>query len=205
MKPVIPSELFAANPPPQFRELSKLPGVRIDLRYAGTNNFMGRDVYGGFDKAYLHEIAFTMLEAALAELRRESPGHELLIFDALRPRRAQRILFDHVRGTPQEPYVADPELGSLHNFGFAVDLTLVDPSGRELDMGTPFDDFEELAQPQAEEKYLASGRLGRAQYENRLRLRRPMESAGFKVLKHEWWHFNALPVDEARKSHSIVD
>lgn len=205
MKPAIPSSVFAADPPREFRRLSDLEGLRIDLRYAGDNNFMGRNVYGDFNVAYLHEIAFAMLEKALAELRRENPGYRLLIFDALRPRRAQRILFDHVRGTPQEPYVADPDLGSLHNFGFAVDLTVLDASGRELDMGTPFDDFTELAQPRAEEKFLREGLLSPRQLENRLLLRRPMENAGFKVLPHEWWHFNAMPVADARANHSIVD
>ncbi|XLM23276.1 D-alanyl-D-alanine dipeptidase, partial [Chromobacterium piscinae] len=68
-------------------------------------------------------------------------------FDALRPGRVQRVLWDIVKDTPQRVYVADPARGSIHSFGMAVDLTVEDGQGRELDLGTGFDDFTERAQP----------------------------------------------------------
>lgn len=193
-------------PPKEFKDISKIPGVKIELRYATENNFMKKNVYGDFKTAYLHQIAFEKLQKAAANLAKAKPGYQLLVFDALRPRRVQRVLFSYVKGTDQQGYVADPDKGSVHNYGFAVDLTVVDPSGKELDMGTPYDDFTKLAEPRMESEFLKDGKLTRAQLDNRLLLRKAMEDAGFKVLSHEWWHFDAMSVDEAKaQKHQIVE
>lgn len=201
------STLYAwpRNLPPEFKNLKSLPKVVVDLRYATTNNFMKKNVYGDFKETFLHEKAFTMLKAASEELDRRRPGYRLIVFDALRPRSVQRVLFSFVVGTPEEKYVANPDKGGMHNYGFAVDLSIIDDQGRELDMGTPFDDFTELSQPQLEGKFLREGLLTIAQIANRKLLREIMEKQGFKVLPHEWWHFDALPGDQVRKHYRIVE
>lgn len=189
----------------EFKDISRIPHVKIDLRYASSNNFMHEDLYGDFRKAYLHETPYAKLEQASRDLQAAKPGFQLIVFDALRPRHVQRKLFAHVKGTPQEPYVANPDQGSVHNYGFAVDLSIVDEKGKELDMGTPFDDFTPLAEPRLQDKFLKEGRLTPAQIANREILRTVMEGAGFKRLPNEWWHFDALPIEELKKKYKIVE
>jgi D-alanyl-D-alanine dipeptidase len=188
-----------------FIELKDGESFRIDLRYGTTNNFVGHNMYGPFQKAFLHKIAAEKLFRALSLLQSHHPGFRFLIFDALRPRSIQRILWSHVEGTPGEKYIARPEPGSLHNFGFAVDLTVLDDQGRELDMGAGYDDFRDIAQPQLEEKFIASGELTRDHFRNRMTLRSVMETAGFAQLAHEWWHFDALPKAEVKDRFKIVE
>lgn len=202
---LVPQFAWPRDLPPEFKNLKSLPSVKVDLRYASTNNFMNKNVYGDFQETFLHERAFKMLKAASVELDRRQPGYKLIVFDALRPRRVQRILFSHVVGTPEEKYVANPDRGGMHNYGFAVDLSIIDKTGKELDMGTPFDDFTDLSQPQLEEKFLKDGKLKPEHIQNRRLLREVMEKQGFKVLSHEWWHFDALPQDDVRKNYKIVE
>lgn len=185
-------------------DLKTLPGLVLDLRYATLNNFTGTDLYQGRDLGYLHEVAATQLVQAFRLLEAERPGCTFRIFDALRPRSMQRKLFAFVKGTPQEQYVADPELGSIHSYGMAVDLTLNDALGTEVDMGTEFDAFHELAHPK-EEEWLALGRLNLQQFENRMCLKRVMLAAGFLQSPIEWWHFNALPSKRVRAEFQIIE
>jgi zinc D-Ala-D-Ala dipeptidase len=199
------SRLESISSNPSFVNLSSIDGVKIDLRYATTQNFMSKDVYGDFRVAFLHREAAAMLARAVQALRRDHPGYCLLIFDALRPRSAQRVLWDHVKGTDEERYVADPDRGSLHNYGCAVDLTVINPTGQELDMGTGFDVFLPLSQPQLEERFLESGELKAEHHENRLILRSAMQEGGFRQLPHEWWHYDAFPGEEVRARFQIVE
>jgi len=196
------SFLEASN---DFVEITDGDDFKIDLRYGTTNNFVGHDMYGPFQKAFLHKVAADKLFKALELLKSHHPDHRFLIFDALRPRSIQRVLWSHVAGTPAERYIAKPEPGSLHNFGFAVDLSILDGIGRELDMGAGYDDFRDIAQPQLEEKFIASGELTRQHFHNRMMLRSVMETAGFTQLAHEWWHFDALPRAEVKDRFKIVE
>lgn len=188
-----------------FREITADEGVVIDLRYAGSNNFVGQDMYGPFNRLFLHKRAADKLKAAIALLKHEHPGYKFVIYDGLRPRSVQYVLWGKVVGTPREKYVADPKKGSIHNFGMAIDLSVQDAQGRELDMGTGFDNFTPLAESQLEQDKLAAGELTQAQIDNRMILRRPMEEAGFKVLPEEWWHFDAMPAELVRKQFTIVE
>lgn len=188
-----------------YQSLSHIENVKIDLRYATPNNFMGENLYGEFNEAFLHKVAFEKLKKAAAQLKVEKPGYKLLVYDALRPRSVQRRLFAKVKGTDKEEYVADPVKGSIHNFGFSIDLSLANEAGQELDMGTPYDDFTELAQPQKEEQFLKAGKLTAAQIENRKLLRKVMTGAGFLQLPNEWWHYDALPSAQVRKTQKIVE
>jgi zinc D-Ala-D-Ala dipeptidase len=195
------AEGAAMTPPPiaidalasdaAFRSLRRLtPPVAIDLRYASTRNLLGRDVYAPHDCAWLHADAAAALEQAAALLARERPAWRLLVLDAARPQRVQEQFWAHVVGTPMERYFAPPERGSIHSFGMAVDLTLADGDGREVDMGTPFDDTTELSHPPLEDQHVRSGRLRPGQVAHRRLLRAVMQGAGWQAINTEWWHFD---------------
>lgn len=188
-----------------FVPLDGIPGVRIDLKYASPDNFMGRNVYGDFNVAFLHRLAAGKLRRAVEILKGLEPRWDLLVLDALRPRSIQRVLWGFVEGTAQEAYVAHPDRGSVHNFGLAVDLTCVDASGRLIDMGSPFDCFHPISQPALEDRFLASGELSREAWRNRNLLRKAMTEAGFRQLPHEWWHFDALARQEIREGFPLIE
>ncbi|WP_028103495.1 M15 family metallopeptidase [Pseudoduganella violaceinigra] len=175
---------------PDFRHLDSIAGIAVDLRYAGAGNFVGRDLYSPLDCAWLHREAAAAIEKVVAWLAQRAPGHQVLLLDALRPHRVQEQLWDALAGTSLQMYLAPPERGSIHSFGMAVDITLLDPSGRELDMGTGFDDMTELSHPALEARHLASGALSAAQAANRQLLRDAMFQAGFAGINSEWWHFD---------------
>jgi D-alanyl-D-alanine dipeptidase len=190
---------------PDFVRLHGLPGILIDLKYASDDNFMSKNVYGEFNEAFLHRVAAEKLQKAVLNLKKERPEWKFLVLDALRPRSIQRVLWDHVAGTDQEDYVANPDKGSVHNYGLAVDLTCVNEAGEWVNMGSGFDFFHRISQPRFEEEFLKSGELKREHWENRLVLRRAMTSAGFLQLPHEWWHFDALPRDEIRNGFRLIE
>jgi D-alanyl-D-alanine dipeptidase len=187
-----------------FRHLSTIAGIAVDLRYAGANNFVGRDLYGRLDCAWLHHLAAAGLDRAVTLLDREAPGHQLLVLDALRPHHVQTQLWDHLAGTPLRQYVADPALGSIHSFGMAIDVTLTDARGRELDMGSGFDEMTELSHPQLEARHLASGQLTPLQLGNRALLRGVLCRSGFRAIDTEWWHFEMLDRQHVRQHFARV-
>ncbi|MBK8574244.1 MAG: M15 family metallopeptidase [Elusimicrobia bacterium] len=196
---------FAKEKQKDFEDVAQIPWVQVDLRYSTANNFMGENLYGTFHTAYLHRIASAKLRKATVLLQKRKPGWTLLVFDALRPRDVQQQLWNKVKGTESQIYVADPKKGSVHNYGFAVDVSLRDEKGTEIDMGTPFDSFEPLAQPKKEDMFLHQGKLTSAQIFHRHLLRDVMETAGFRQLPLEWWHFDALPKEEVKARYSIVE
>jgi len=190
---------------PDYVNLSKIQGVVIDLKYASLDNFMKENLYADFHEAFLHRLAAEMLKDAVRRLQMVRSSWKLLVFDALRPRSVQRLLWSRVQGTPRQPYVANPETASNHNFGFAIDLTLVDESGKEVDMGTRFDDFSKLSEPRLEDTYLDAGKLTALQISNRRVLRKIMTEAGFSQQPNEWWHYDGLPAKEVRARYQIVE
>jgi zinc D-Ala-D-Ala dipeptidase len=190
---------------PDFRHLSTVEGIAVDLRYASANNFVGHDLYGTLDCSFLHRLAAQGLERAVALLAREAPGHKLLVLDAVRPHRVQIQLWDHLEGTDLRQYVADPARGSIHSFGMALDATLVDAAGRELDMGTGFDEMQELSHPRLEAQHLAAGRLTPQQVRNRELLRTVLRAGGFEGIANEWWHFEMLDRQHVRQTFTRVE
>ncbi|WP_373997817.1 M15 family metallopeptidase [Bdellovibrio bacteriovorus] len=188
-----------------FREIKPSAEVALDMKYATDDNFMNKNVYENFDRCFVSPLAYEMFMKACETLRKNHPNLQFLIWDTLRPRSIQAQFYSHLEGTPFQNYVAAPYPGSLHNFGMAMDLTLQTKDGRPLDMGTGFDDFRDLAQPKLEEKFLASGELTQEQLNNRLLLRELLETQGFKVLEHEWWHFNALPREKVHGLHPVLE
>jgi len=190
---------------PEFRRLSNLPAIAVDLRYASVRNFVGRDLYGALDCAFLHRRAAEGLERAAGRLAELAPGHRLLVLDALRPHRVQIELWDFLDGTGLRQYVADPARGSIHSFGMAIDATVVDAHGRELDMGSGFDEMIELSHPRLEARHLASGALTAAQLQARELLRGALAAGGFRGIENEWWHFEMLDRQHLREHFARVD
>jgi D-alanyl-D-alanine dipeptidase len=184
----VASEDIAGSP--EFRHLSTIAGIAIELRYATPNNFVGRDLYSPFDCAWLHRDAAAALEKVVAYLAERRPGCTPLVLDALRPQRVQEQLWASLEGTGLQMYLANPARGSIHSYGMALDITLLDEQGRELDMGTGFDDLTELSHPRLEPRFLASGQLTAQQVANRQLLRDAMFQAGFVGINTEWWHFD---------------
>ena len=183
-------QLEAVASDPQFRHLSSIAGIVVDLRYATPDNFVGRDLYSPFDCAWLHRDAASALECAVAWLAVHRPDHHLLVLDALRPQRVQQQLWDALQGTELLGYIAEPSRGSIHSFGMALDITIVGPDGRELDMGTGFDDLSERSHPALELAMLERGEITQQQVDNRRLLRDAMFQAGFFGINSEWWHFD---------------
>ena len=190
---------------PNYSDVSDIPNVHTDLRYGSENNFLRKNLYGDFSRCFLHRVAAEKFRRAAPALQETRPGWKLRVFDCLRPRSLQEKLFAAVKGTPSQQYVANPRTGSIHNYGLAVDLSLEDEHGHEVDMGTAFDDFTPLAQPAQERANLAAGKLSLEQVEHRLLLRKVMTQAGFIQLPIEWWHYDALPKGEVRKNFKIVE
>ena len=199
---ILSSEDIAASA--EFRHLSTIAGIRVDLRYASPNNFVGRDLYSPYDCAWLHRDAAAALELSVAWLAQQRPGWSMLVLDALRPQRVQQQLWDALAGTGLQAYLADPARGSIHSFGMALDITLCDASGAEVDMGTGFDDLTERSHPILEGLLLARGELTAAQIAHRHILRDAMAHAGFHGIAKEWWHFDLGDREVVRQTYRRV-
>ncbi len=195
-------ETIAANP--DFQPLASIAGISVELRYATANNFVGRDLYSPIDCAWLHRNAAEGLERSVAWLQQERPALRPLVLDALRPQRVQEQLWEALQGTELLGYLANPVRGSIHSFGMAVDITLVDRNGQELDMGTPFDDLTELSHPALESAMLLRGELSATQIGNRQLLRDAMYEGGFKGINSEWWHFDCGDHDVVRAEYTRI-
>ena len=180
---------LAATPPAEsgeFRpadlvELTSLDrSIRLDIRYAGTRNFLGTPLYSQA-RAFLQRPAAEALVRVQRSLAAE--GYGLLVHDAYRPWYVTRIFWDAMP-TALHRYVADPAEGSRHNRGCAVDLTLFElRTGREVEMPSVYDEATERAYPS-----YTGGSAG--QRRTRDLLRRHMEAEGFTVYEFEWWHFD---------------
>jgi len=185
------------------------PDISVELKYSTTDNFIGRDVYGELTRAYLQPEMAKRLAKASALLKKAKPGYRLLVYDAARPNSAQYDLWnalDHLKipARSKTQYVADPKIGSNHNFGCAIDLTVTDEKGIPLDMGTKFDFFGPLAYPRSEQEMLKKGKLTAKQIENRQLLRKVMTQGGFKVNTTEWWHFDGMSKAQARAKYGMI-
>lgn len=150
--------------------------VVIALAYATPENLTGKPVYGRA-RCYLHPEASAKLARAV-ELARPL-GLKLKIFDAFRPTEAQWVLW---KACPDADFLADPNRGSPHSRGVAIDLTLIDGDGQELEMGTPFDTFTPLS-------HHASTAVPLAAQRNRFLLLGLMSAAGWDFYGNEWWHY----------------
>jgi len=162
-------------------ELVKLdPTIKLDIRYAGSNNFLGKPIYKE-DRRFLHRPADEALLAAHKDLARS--GYGLMIHDGYRPWAITKLFWDMTTGFQRE-FVADPKTGSKHNRGCAVDLTMYDlATGKAVEMPGGYDEMTPRSYPD----YPGGPPEARAK---RDLLRKAMESHGFTVESNEWWHFN---------------
>ena len=166
---------------PDLVELVTLdPTIKLDVRYATTNNFLGTPVYTQ-GRAFLQRPAAEALVRANHELM--ALGYGLIIHDGYRPWYVTRIFWD---ATPDDKkiFVANPQEGSKHNRGCAVDLSLYDlKTGAEVEMPSGYDEMSERAYAD----YPGGTNEERAR---RAVLRQAMEKQGFRVIPTEWWHFD---------------
>lgn len=182
------------------------PSIRIDLKYTTTDNFTGLDLYGPLKDAYFVAEIAERLASVQDNLRRDHPGMSLLIYDAARPMSIQRRMFEMVKGTDQEIYVADPSVGGgYHNYGLAADLTIIGPDGIPLDMGSPFDCFDETSHVGDEDALIESGLMTLQAKENRMMLLKYMTEAGFDQNPTEWWHFQRYSRQEMMDDFKLLD
>ena len=149
--------------------------ITMDIRYATTNNFTGQVIYNS-SLCLIHKDALELFEKAI--LLAAKQGYTFKVFDAFRPQAAQEALWNIC---PNDMYIMPPTKGSVHTRGVAIDLTLIDVNGVELDMGTPFDDFTEKSHHGAS--------LPAAVEQNRYVLLGIMMTAGFDFYRNEWWHY----------------
>jgi D-alanyl-D-alanine dipeptidase len=180
----------------------------VELKYSTTENFMKMDVYGNLETCYMRRVPAQMLIKAHEILKKRHPDLRLLIYDGLRPRSIQWILWNTLSDIPESErsnFVANPESGSIHNFGAAVDLTLSHKNGTPLDMGTHYDYFGDLAFPLLEDSLVIAGDLKQDQVNNRLILRHAMTEAGFSPITTEWWHFDSFPYNETKQKFTIIE
>jgi D-alanyl-D-alanine dipeptidase len=157
----------------------RVPGLVVDLAYAGDDNFLGKAVYPEGARCLLLPGVADRLAAAARAL--EPRGYQLKARDCYRPLHVQWAMWKLV---PRKGYVADPRTGSHHNRGAAVDVTLVTLDGAPVDMPTPFDTFG----PAAHHGSNAGTPEARA---HRELLRQVMVEAGFRPNRMEWWHYDA--------------
>lgn len=176
----------------------------IKLMYATPDNFTKQILYDSLQEAYLQPDVAEMLVKAQQILKKDHPTFSIIIYDAARPLHCQKKMWDIVKGTPLNIYVSNPVKTGLHNYGAAVDISLIDSGGAALDMGVPFDFFGPESHIDKEDMLIKEGKLTREQVNNRIILRKVMKEAGFKPLRTEWWHFNACNREEAKKRYKVI-
>lgn len=154
--------------------------IKLDIRYARTDNFVGKVVYPEA-RAFLQKPAAKALLRVHKKLKKRNLG--LVIFDGYRPWSVTKLFWE-VTPEDKRKFVADPKTGSKHNRGCAVDLSMFDlKTGKLVEMPTDYDDFTDKASPNYEG-------AAETQKKNRDLLRRMMEAEGFIVNPNEWWHFD---------------
>ena len=154
--------------------------IKLDIRYARTDNFVGKIVYAEA-RAFMQRPAAEAVVRVHRKLQKK--GFGLIVFDGYRPWSVTKLFWE-VTPEDKRKFVANPEVGSRHNRGCAVDLSMFESkTGKLVEMPTDFDDFTDKANP----NYKGASRT---QKKNRDLLRRMMEAEGFTVNRNEWWHFD---------------
>lgn len=198
--------------------------ILVNLKYTTTDNFVGQDMYGDLQEAYLEREFANRVAKAQSILKEYNPNYTLLIYDAARPISVQRAMRQCVEGTSLERFVADGTRGGRHNYGVAVDLTIATLDGTPLDMGAGFDDFTEAASvkgtadtsdastrtPEVYRRYINNlakrGIISYQAAQNRILLIEVMHKAGLYPYRREWWHYeDIMPMDSVRIKYKLLD
>ena len=192
--------------------------IEVVLKYATEDNFVGQNMYGTLRKAFFRPHFAKKIVEAQRLLRERHSDYSLLIYDAARPLSVQRRMRKAVEGTPLTAYVADGERGGRHNYGVAVDLTIIDGNGQPLDMGAPFDHFGREAWIGTDknttlESYKAyvewqrkEGIISDEAARNRTLLLEVMNSVGLRPYAKEWWHYQErVSMPRTREIYPLLD
>lgn len=198
--------------------------ILVELKYSTTDNFVGKDMYGSLEKAYLEANFAKRVLQAQKILRKRHPEYTLLIYDAARPISVQRTMRRLVEGTEFQDFVADGTRGGRHNYGVAVDLTIADKEGKPLDMGAGFDAFGEASAVKGTpdnsdpttrtievyrtfvRQLQAKGIISKLAAENRILLLEVMHEAGLYPYRREWWHYELLTsMSRVRETYRLLD
>ena len=184
----------------------EIPGIEVYMVYATPYNFMGRVLYEGLDEAYLVPEAVEKLRKANDLLRKKRLDLHLVVYDAARPRSIQQLMWNVVENTELQDFVANPNKsgGGPHNYGVAVDVTLVDCTGHPIPMGSEYDYFGDRSRVDLEAELIEKGEITHRELLNRQLLREIMTEAGWLVEPSEWWHFNAMPLTEASQRLTVI-
>ena len=185
----------------------QIPGIEVYMVYATPYNFMGRVLYEGLDEAYLVPEAMEKLRKANELLRQKRLDLHLVVYDAARPRSIQQQMWKVVENTELQDFVANPNKsgGGPHNYGIAVDVTLVDCTGNPIPMGSEYDYFGDRSRVDLEAELIKNGEINHRELLNRQLLREIMTEAGWIVEPSEWWHFNAMPLSEASQKLTVIE
>lgn len=198
--------------------------IIVDLKYSSEDNFVGEDMYGELEDAYFEREFADRVAHAQRILQSRHPEYTLLIYDAARPISVQRYMHQLVQGTEFEDFVADGTRGGRHNYGVAVDLTIVHKDGTPLDMGAEFDEFSDAAavketpdtsdpktrSVEVYEAYIlslvAQDVISAEAANNRILLIEVMHEAGLVPYRREWWHFEEImSMSETRNRYQLLD
>ena len=200
------------------------PDILVELKYSTEDNFVGVDMYGELERAYLEKGFADRVVEAQKLLKRRNSNYTLLIYDAARPISVQRTMYKFVKGTNLERFVANGTRGGRHNYGVAVDLTIATNDGTPLDMGAEFDDFTDAASVKGSpdtsdastrtiEVYreyvqglVSRGIIGYEAAQNRILLLEVMLEAGLYPYRREWWHYeDIMSMDTVRAKYKLLD
>lgn len=206
-------------------DVTSLDGsILVDLKYSTTDNFVGVDMYGDLERAYLERGFANRVVEAQRLLQSQHPEYTLLIYDAARPISVQRAMRKSVEGTAHEGFVADGSRGGRHNYGVAVDLTIATLDGTPLDMGAGFDDFTvaasvkgtpdndnpETRTVEVYRNYIMDmakrGIISLEAAQNRIMLIEIMHRVGLYPYRREWWHFEEITsIATTREQYKLLD
>lgn len=192
--------------------------IEVLLKYATEDNFVGQNMYGTLRKAFFRPHFAKKIVEAQRLLRERHSDYSLLIYDAARPLSVQKRMRKAVEGTPLTAYVADGARGGRHNYGVAVDLTIIDGNGQPLDMGAPFDHFGREAWIGTDKNTtLASyktyvewqrkeGIISDEAARNRTLLLEIMDAVGLRPYAKEWWHYQErISMPRTREIYPLLD
>lgn len=184
------------------------PTIQVQLMYATEDNFVGVNMYGDFKRAFLLPHIAKKLKRAQQELKQEwGDDYSLLIKDAARPLSVQKKMYNTVAGTAYQRYVSPPSNGGgRHNYGAAVDLTIIHlPTGVEVDMGSKVDHFGITSHTDREQELLRKGLITKESYRNRRFFNQLMNKQGLHNIRREWWHFQErMSIKEVRQRYQLI-
>lgn len=184
------------------------PSIKIDIKYATTDNFTGKILYTEDVGAYAEPALAKAVAQAQETLKSIDKDLSIVIFDAARPISVQKDMFEVVRGTESERFVANPYgefAGGFHNYGMAVDVAIVDKNGDMLDFGTGYDSFEDIAHSGGEAELVKNGLLSFEAYNNRQLLYYVMGKHGMLPYAYEWWHFQLTYKESDKAYYGLLD